>query len=128
MSFDASQDVCLFQSFQARVQKWVRHCFGDQIASDKAERNRRFLEESVELVQSLGMTQAEVFAIVNYVFERPEGESFQEVGGVTVTLASLCEANQIPMGLAGETELERCWGKTERIREKQKAKVEQGVA
>ncbi len=50
------------------------------------------------------------------------GEKRQEVGGVMVTLAALCSAQEISMDQADETELHRIWGKQEAIRAKQAAK------
>ncbi len=93
--------------FQQRVQPWLLECFGAEIACDRDERNHRFLEESIELVQSRGCTASEAHQLVDYVFARPVGEPVQEVGGVMVTLAALCYANGLDMHAAGETELER---------------------
>uniref|UniRef100_A0A6M3MHP8 Uncharacterized protein n=1 Tax=viral metagenome TaxID=1070528 RepID=A0A6M3MHP8_9ZZZZ len=109
-------------SFQSRVQPWLLQCFGAEIAADRVERNHRFLEESLELVQSLGCTDSEAHQLVDYVFGRPVGEPAQEVGGVMVTLAALCLANGLDMHSAGETELARIWTKVEKIRAKQAAK------
>ena len=108
--------------FQARVRPWLLECFGSEIAADKRERNHRFLEESVELVQACGCTQVEAHQLVNYVFNRPLGERSQEVGGVMVTLAALCLAHHMDMHEAGEAELARVWPLIERIRAKQAAK------
>lgn len=113
-------------SFQERVRPWLIECFGETIAGDREERNHRFLEESLELVQSLGCTQAEAHLLVNYVFGRPVGHPPQEVGGVMVTLAALCLANKLDMHAFAECELERVWGKVEQIRAKQKAKPKFG--
>jgi hypothetical protein len=109
-------------TFQNRVKPWMTACFGEQIASDKTERNHRFLEESLELVQATGCTQSEAHQLVDYVFGRAVGEPAQEVGGVMVTLAALCLAHQMDMHSAGETELARIWTKVEQIRAKQAAK------
>ncbi|WP_420957529.1 hypothetical protein ACNSZH_26590 [Burkholderia gladioli] len=95
------------EQFQARVQPWMMECFGPTIAADRIERNHRFLEEALELVQSLGCTASEAHLLVNYTFGRPVGEPSQEVGGVMVTLAALCLANTLDMHAAGETELAR---------------------
>lgn len=110
------------EPFQARVQPWMMACFGEMIAGDREERNHRFLEESLELVQSLGCTDSEAHQLVDYVYGRPVGEPAQEVGGVMVTLAALCLANGMDMHAAGETELARIWTKVEQIRAKQAAK------
>lgn len=108
--------------FQNEVGDWLIKCFGVRIAADKIERNHRFLEESLEAVQSLGCTREEAHTLVDYVFGRPKGEPFQEVGGVMTTLAALCFANNLDMFRAGHEELCRIWGKMEQIRAKQAAK------
>lgn len=109
-------------NFQAAVHEWMLRCFGVEIAGDKVERNHRFLEEALELVQSAGTTREEALKLVDYVYGRPVGELHQEVGGTMVTLAALCQANGISMEISGEVELNRCWGKIEQIRAKQAAK------
>lgn len=94
-------------SFQLRVQPWLMECFGAEIAADRIERNHRFFEEAIELIQACGMTASEAHQLVDYTFGRPLGEPSQEVGGVMVTLAALCLANGLDMHVAGETELAR---------------------
>ncbi len=93
--------------FQERVRPWLLACFGEMIAGDQEERNHRFLEEALELVQSLGCTASEAHQLVDYVFGRPVGEPVQEVGGAMVSLAALCLANDLNMHDAGEKELAR---------------------
>jgi hypothetical protein len=110
------------ESFQDRFTRWLVACFGAVIASDKAERNHRFLEESLELVQACGCTQSEAHQLVDYVFSRPVGQSGQEVGGVMTTLAGLCSAQGLNMDAEAETELARIWTKVVEIRAKQAAK------
>jgi len=110
------------EGFQSRVKPWMDACFGAEISADKIERNHRFLEEAIELVQANGCTQSEAHQLVDYVYGRPVGEINQEVGGVMVTLAALCLANGIDMHEGGETELKRIWTKVDQIRAKQAAK------
>lgn len=109
-------------SLQNRVNKWVQKAFGPEIASDRTERNHRFLEESLELVQALGCTQSEVHQLVDYVYGRPDGDVNQEVGGVMITLMALCNAAEIDVTRASEKELDRIWENIEKIRAKQAAK------
>ena len=97
-------------------------CFGPEIAADIQERNHRFLEEALELVQACGATASEAHQLVDYVYGRPVGDKHQEIGGVMVTLAALCLAQGQNMHAAGETELARIWTKVEQIRAKQAAK------
>lgn len=110
------------QTFQDRVQPWLLACFGEMIAGDREERNHRFLEEALELVQATGCTASEAHQLVDYVFGRDVGDPPQEVGGVMVTLAALCLANGMDMHDAAEVELARIWTKVEAIRAKQAAK------
>lgn len=109
-------------SFQGRVAPWMLACFGPEIASDKVERNHRFLEEAIELVQACGCPREDAHALVDYVFDRPVGYRWQEVGGVMVTLAALCLAHDLDMHNWGEIELRRIWTKLSKIRAKQAAK------
>lgn len=109
---------------QLRVRDWMLKCFGLAIAADKIERNHRFLEESLELVQACGCTVSEAHQLVEYVFGRPVGERGQEVGGVMVTLAALCEAFDTHMDACAECEIARINTPEmiEKIRAKQAAK------
>lgn len=112
--------------YQERVTEWVDHCFGIETRQDLAERAARFLEEALELVQSLGMPEDDAMELVGYTFGRPQGQPVQELGGVMVTLAGLAEAAELNMVGAGETELIRCWIKTPEIRAKQATKPKTG--
>lgn len=109
-------------SFQERVAPWLIECFGYEVAADGVERNHRFLEESLELVQSLGCTADEAHQLVDYVFGRDVGDPQQEVGGVMTTLGALCLANRMDMDDCAEIELKRIWRKCEEIRAKQATK------
>lgn len=113
-------------SFQWRVKPWMLRCFGLEIAIDGVERNHRFLEDALELVQACGCTASEAHQLVDYVFGRPIGEPMQEAGGVMVTLAALCLAHALDMHAAGDVELARCWDNIDKIRAKQAAKPKHG--
>lgn len=95
------------ETFQQRVGAWCAECFGATTAEDVTERNWRFLEEALELVQSLGGNAADAHALVDYVFSREKGEPTQEIGGTLVTLAALVHANKLSMETSAFTELER---------------------
>lgn len=109
-------------SFQSRVQPWMMECFGPEIAADKIERSHRFIEEALELVQANDCTRGEAHQLVDYVYDRDQGDINQEVGGAMVTLAALCLAIGVDMHAAGETELARVWTKIDKIRAKHAAK------
>lgn len=110
-------------NFQTEVAKWMQVCFGSDISADQLERADRFTEEALELAQTMpGFTAERAHALVDYVFGRAVGERQQEVGGVMVTLAALCNTVDIEIEAAAETELARIWKKVEQIRAKQAAK------
>lgn len=94
-------------SIQRRAGEWARLCFGPTIARDPVIRNHRFMEEAVELVQSLGCTRNEVLNIVDYVYGRDAGDPKQEVGGVAITLATLCAAHGMNVTRLAELEMRR---------------------
>lgn len=109
-------------TFQERVRNWMVACFGHEIPKDKVERNHRFLEEALELVQAAGCTSIEAYRLVDYVYGRPVGELSQEIGGVMVTLMALADAHTTDAEICGHLELARCWDNIMKIREKQAAK------
>ncbi len=109
-------------SFQKRVEQWLGECFPPSVRSDRSERTHRFLEEALELAQANGCSRADAAALVDYVFGRTRGQPDLEVGGVMVTLASLCSASGINMDEAGVRELQRNWDRIEAIRAKQASK------
>lgn len=110
------------KKFQEQVDEWMQVCFGTDLSKNKMERNHRFLEEALELVQSLGCTRSEAHQVVDYVFNRQAGEPYQELGGVMITLAALSTAASLNMFKCGEAELERIWANVEQIRTKQQGK------
>ncbi len=109
-------------TLQSRVQPWMMACFGPEISADKLERGDRFLEEAIELLQSVDYPRERTYALIEYVYGREQGEINQEIGGVMITLAAFCLAHGQDMHEAGEVELARIWTKVEKIRAKQAAK------
>lgn len=108
---------------QRAVNEWVTTCFGPEISLDKTERNYRFLEECLELVQTIGMTREDAHKLVDYVFERTSGNIEQELGGVMVTLYALANANNLLVNKAATIELNRCWNNIKIIRAKHADKI-----
>jgi hypothetical protein len=112
-------------SFQGRVGKWAETCFPPRVVYDRLERRDRFVEEALELAQTLpDFTADRAHALVDYVFSRPVGLTKQEVGGARVTLAALCHAEGIDEQHWAEVELARISEPEviEKIRAKQAAK------
>lgn len=111
------------KTFQLRVHEWVVDCFGKKSAFLVRERFDRFIEESVEFAQSFHISKEDVQRMVDYVYsEKEPGNPVQELGGVMVTLAALCESVGLDMNGSGEMELERIKDSIESIRAKNKTK------
>jgi hypothetical protein len=115
-------DVSGLVGFQSGVDAWMDACFGATIKADVVERCDRFIEEALEFVQAAGYSAERAHALVDYTFGRPVGEINQEVGGVMVTLAAMCNTLKVNIGEAAKAELARVWTKVEQIRAKQAAK------
>ena len=110
--------------FQDRVLAWLSHTFPREVVIDKRERGFRFCEESLELVQSLGITRDEVLELVDYVYSRQVGSVKEEVGGVGITLASVCIASGVSMESCFDDELDyKCWPKAAAIKAKHESKT-----
>ena len=93
--------------FQERVAAWCVECFGKEDAPDVGERSWRFLEEALELFQSLDGTAEDAHKLVDYVFSREVGHPPQELGGTMTTLAALAVASGMSLEDDAVTELER---------------------
>lgn len=100
-------------SFQQRCFEWAKQCFTPEVVNNLEERTDRFVEEAMELAQSLGYNRERAHALVDYVFDRPIGDPDQEVGGTLVTMAVMLSVAPyagkigIDMADAGECELLR---------------------
>lgn len=113
---------------QAAVMDWVRRCFGDAFATP-AERAMRIVEETLELAQVEGLDPARLHFLVDYVFSRPVGEAFQEVGGIRITVLSYAAAKGLSAEDAEVRELERILARDpELFRKRNQEKVAAGVS
>lgn len=112
----------LISAFQSAVQKWMRSTFNQHIELNILERQDRFLEECLELLQSRDYPKDRVPMLLEYVYSRPKGEEAQELGGAIFTLAAYANAAYLSLEVCAVTELIRGWEKQEVIREKQKSK------
>lgn len=88
--------------------QWLREVFGFASANDVEERLLRLGEETLELMQSRGVTREQAHALVEQVFNNPPGQPLQELGGVMVTLASYCAVDHQNPSDAFGYEFARC--------------------
>ena len=110
------------ESLQSRIWSWAIRCYRVEIISNLAERNYRFIEGALKLVQTCGCTKEEVLQLVDYVYSNPVGMVEQDVGQVIITFSTLCSARGVIMRDCGEAELAVIWENIDRIRANQELK------
>lgn len=112
LGLDPVNDVtALRERRQATVANWCVDAFGSGSASSVTQRGLRMLEEAIEAYQAAGCDRAMAHKLVDYVFDRPVGELFQELGGLSVTLLALAEAAGMNVDLAERVEIARVLAK-----------------
>lgn len=94
------------KKFQELYNTAVRKLLGDDAVDNTQERNHRFIEEAIELVQANGMSKSAVMALVDHVFSKPVGEIKQEAGGVLATFTTLCVQADIDIDEIAQDELD----------------------
>lgn len=106
------------RNFQSGVRKWMLECFGEESIGALDERKFRFMEEAIELFQSLNGSKEDILTLCDYVYNRPMGEVKQEIGGTLLTLAGICNAMDVDGNELGMSELRRVKEKSASIKRK----------
>lgn len=84
--------------WQYDARHWMNDVFGSTTAENVPERERRMLEEAVELCQSGSMDRAMAHKIVDYVFDKPRDTDVRkEAGQLMFVLLSLCGAHEFEL-------------------------------
>lgn len=98
---------------QILAYSWAIRCFGKDHVDDPRVRFLRLLEEVAEAAQVCFVEKDKLIEVIEKVYSRPMGELSQELGGIAVTFAVVCESQgyQIPDLLM--TELNRVLSKPE---------------
>lgn len=89
------------------ARQWAERSFGVDHVSDYGIRALRTGEEAVELMQALGVPKEKALLLVETVYARPVGKAEQELGGVLLTAAILCESLGVDYDEIFERELLR---------------------
>ena len=110
------------QSLSNRVDQFLRECFSDDPNVRPQVRVLRFLEEALELAQSMGITKEKALEQVDYTYGRPIGEPVQEFGGVVFTLVSTGNALGLDLIEEGHKSVDEGFSRIDQIREKSKSK------
>lgn len=109
---------------QHRVREWMHTIFPVPLYTNTEQRCLRFLEESTELVQALGLSRDQAAGVLDYVYSREIGIPSQEVGGTMITLAALCATEGLDAEQEAFTEYLRITRPEvmQKIQEKQRTK------
>lgn len=96
---------------QKQVSDWCADAFGVEHATSIQQRGIRFLEEAIEAYQATGGDRAMAHKLVDFIFDKPTGDLFQELGGVGVTLLALAAAAGLSADGAEHAEVTRVLSK-----------------
>jgi hypothetical protein len=124
--------MLLMQKIQKDLKAWTLQYLQDIGTSDimsPTERALRVVEEAIEFAQASGISQEAVSKINQVVYEKPAGTVFQELGGCFLTLLAACETHNLNAFITIMVEWNRINQRTtiEKIREKQRFKISQGI-
>ncbi len=97
----------MFAAIEKIVSRWVSERFGPPVFEDTHERVMRILEEAIELAQTEDVSRDMAHKLVDYVFNKPVGESKQETAGVLITLLAYTAAKGIDLKAVTTDELAR---------------------
>lgn len=104
---------------------WGCRCFGSSHMRNWRVRSLRQIEESVELAQALEVPKAKVLEVIEQVYSRPHGHTYQEAGGTLVTTLMLLRSLKLDPETVFTDEIKRCLAKTpEHFTERNKQKVD----
>lgn len=96
---------------QLRIFEWTKAAFSVEEATSIPQRGLRLLEEAIEAAQACGVDRDTADRMVDYVYGRPAGELYQELGGVGVCVLALSAAAGLSADDEEEREVERVLAK-----------------
>lgn len=96
---------------QIQVARWCAAAFGKEHQASLLQRGLRHAEEAIEAAQAAGAPEAQVAALVPYIYARPPGALRQELGGSGLTLLALAAAAHESADQAEADELARVLSK-----------------
>lgn len=102
--------------------KFLRDAFPENRVVDPKVRAFRFLEEAMELAQSLDVTEEQAADLLHYVFDRPKGDVKQELGGCVMTLVATANALDMDFVTSGFDAITEARDRIPAIRAKDKNK------
>ena len=106
-----------------RMDAWLVAVEGPDWKSDPKERRTRFLEEGIELYQTLGFTKDQIVEMIDRVYVKEAGEFEEEVAGTFLTLMCLCMCYKVDLLQTVSDQLEGYERRVEEFKIKHPTKV-----
>ena len=114
--------------FQNCISSWARTNFG-LIASLEDERVSRFLEESLELCQSLNFPKEKILEFVEIVYNKPVGNFETELADVQLNLYALADNKTVSLSELSQDRFLGCLAQDrDYLRQRQERKYETGLS
>lgn len=79
----------MLKTFQKLIWNWGVAAFGPRHMTSKYERALRMLEEAMELAQACEVSKEKAMLSLDYVYARPVGDAYTELGDVLMTTLAL---------------------------------------
>lgn len=92
---------------------WAKKVFGREYVERIPTGALRSLEEQAELAQACDVPEEIALKCIRTVYSRPVGDKAQEIGGVLLTTAILCESLYLDFDECLQDELRRVLQKSE---------------
>lgn len=96
---------------QKLIYDWCARVFGEPHAASVAQRGIRLAEEAIEAAQAAGCEREMLHQLVDHIFEKPAGDLFQELGGVSVCALVMAESVGISLDSCEVCEIDRVTSK-----------------
>lgn len=80
------------ETHQRLVVNWCIRCFGLEHTRNREQHAVRLLEEVLEACQSVRVSPEMAHKLIDYVYGRPVGQVYQELGGIGLTLLAFVDA------------------------------------
>lgn len=124
---DQLEKISAMTTWQPMMVGWVKSRLGES-AMEPRERDLRFGEESIELLQAVGLSALDILRLLVHVYGKKPGRVGQEIGGVVTTLLTLAQSHDADMNICALMEIDRIHAlPPEKFQNRQRKNAEGGI-
>lgn len=117
----------VLDEIQKKISEWATRCFGTDQVSNPKTRGLRMAEEVIEFNQAVGVHPEKLHELIDYVYSRPPGKPYQELGGVALTSLVAAQSINVSFMTALQIEVDRVTSKPpEHFAQRNKVKCDAG--